>query len=336
MANERYDDKYEGHEEGEYHFSDDQVNYDLDAESPSKDGTVAAVMPKASIADKIKTHRRIVIGIVIFIILLGIVYKLIMPSSTTPLTDFSQQTTTPTTKATTKPDPVNPASTASQQAPATTTTTTQVSQQTPPPPATMTQQPMTPPAQPIMTAQSTQSIPQPVAPVMTGSENAASKGALDRIATLEQQNSAIMNLLQTQYTQRIAEAEAQNTQLRTQVQELTSRISNMEVAFRQLTKILRIRPPGPAMSETANTMPGMITTAPPPIRVARPRSTYTVQAIIPGRAWLKSEAGDTVTVAEGDMLRGFGRITKIDPYDGIVNIDTGNKVITLSYGTSGD
>jgi hypothetical protein len=59
---------------------------------------------------------------------------------------------------------------------------------------------------------------------------------------------------------------------------------------------------------------------------------YSVQAIIPGRAWLKSDSGDTVTVAEGDMLRGYGRVTKIDPYDGIVNIDTGGKVVTLSYG----
>ena len=72
------------------------------------------------------------------------------------------------------------------------------------------------------------------------------------------------------------------------------------------------------------------------IKNAQPKIAYAVQAIIPGRAWLKSDAGDTVTVAEGDILKGFGRITKIDPYDGIVNIDTGNKVITLSYGVNGE
>jgi len=74
-------------------------------------------------------------------------------------------------------------------------------------------------------------------------------------------------------------------------------------------------------------VPATIPSTPP-----EPRIGYSVQAIIPGRAWLKSESGDTVTVAEGDILRNYGRITKIDPYDGIVEIDTGSKTIALSYG----
>ncbi len=61
-----------------------------------------------------------------------------------------------------------------------------------------------------------------------------------------------------------------------------------------------------------------------------------MQAIIPGRAWLKSDSGDTVTVAEGDLLKGYGRVTKIDPYDGVVTIDNGNRIVTLSYGSGGD
>ncbi len=69
-------------------------------------------------------------------------------------------------------------------------------------------------------------------------------------------------------------------------------------------------------------------------KIVEPKIAFTVQAIIPGRAWLKSDSGDTVTVAEGDALKGIGRITKIDPYDGIVQIDTGRKVVTLSYGVS--
>ena len=52
---------------------------------------------------------------------------------------------------------------------------------------------------------------------------------------------------------------------------------------------------------------------------------YSVQAIIPGRAWLRSDNGETITVAEGDMVKGVGRVTKIDPYDGIVEINTGTK-----------
>ncbi len=338
MVNERYDEKYEGHEEGEYHFSDDQANYELEGDAPSsKDGTVAAPLPKESIAQKLKNHRRIVIGIIVFIILLSIVYKLVMPSASTPVTDFSQQnasaaasatTTRVTTKVTT---PAPPAT-----APVSTQTQPPVAQQaTPEQPTVVPQQPamnvppQPVPAQPVAMPQQPVATTPPPSVVTTTTENVANKNPLDRIATLEQQNSAMMNLLETQYTQRIAQTEAQNTQLRTQVQELTSRISSMEVAFQQLTKILRNTRP-------ANSYAGPPMSAPHPMRVSQPRITYTVQAIIPGRAWLKSEAGDTVTVAEGDVLKDLGRITKIDPYDGIVNIDIGNRILTLSYGGNGE
>jgi intracellular multiplication protein IcmG len=74
----------------------------------------------------------------------------------------------------------------------------------------------------------------------------------------------------------------------------------------------------------------------PAARPEVPKIAFSVQAIIPGRAWLKSDSGDTVTVAEGDMLKSYGRVTKIDPYDGIVDIDTGTKIVSLSYGLNGE
>ncbi len=160
------------------------------------------------------------------------------------------------------------------------------------------------------------------------------KTVLDRVATVEQQNAALMNLIQTQYAQKISDTELQNTQLRTEVQELSTRISNMEVAFRQLTKMLRNGTP--AAANNTNTRSSEMSASAPPARISQPKINYTVQAIIPGRAWLKSESGDTVTVAEGDVLKGYGRITKIDPYDGIVDIDTGSRIVSLSYGLSGD
>jgi hypothetical protein len=332
MVNERYDERYDGQEESEYHFSDDQVNYEMETDASARDAAANVVVSKESMADKIKNHRRIVVGIVVFIVLLGIVYKLIVPSTTVPATDFSQQTTS---KVPAKPAPV-----VHQQAPApvqaiTAPVVAAVAQ--PQQPAAIATAPQIPPAAAVTVTTTTQSaqpaIPtapaSPAVAIMPENIGAMNKGELDRIATLEQQNSAIMNLLQTQYVQRLAEAEAQNTLLRNQVQELTGRVSSMEVAFRQLTKIL-----SGTRSSVSNQMPGM--SAPQPARVIQPKLNYTVQAIIPGRAWLKSESGDTVTVAEGDVLKDLGRITKIDPYDGIVDIDTGSKVISLSYGATGD
>lgn len=356
MVNERYEE--EGQEEGEYHFSDDQANYDMEADASVKNSEAVAVAPKESVADKIKQHRRIVIGIVVFIILLGIVYKLVSPSNT-PVTDFQTGSNVPTAapvaaspKQTVAPNTEShmaQAPAATQQTTAVTTTSSVVTPASPVQPApavSPVQQPVQQPvmqtstvSQPAVTPEepavgqqppavmtTTTTPPPPIAgtPVQAQTE----KNIPDRVTTLEQQNNAIMNLMQTQYAQKIADSELQNTQLRNQVQELNARISNMEVAFRQLTKMLRNPSPAAAPRETMS--------APVATRVTQPKINFTVQAIIPGRAWLKSDSGETVTVAEGDMLKGYGRITKIDPYDGIVNIDTGNRVISLAYGLSGD
>jgi hypothetical protein len=75
----------------------------------------------------------------------------------------------------------------------------------------------------------------------------------------------------------------------------------------------------------------------PTSQLAQPeaKSPYNVQAIIPGRAWLRAENGETLTVTEGDLIKDLGRVSKIDPYDGVVEINTGTKVISLAYGNGG-
>ncbi|EKD54051.1 MAG: hypothetical protein ACD_60C00127G0004 [uncultured bacterium] len=329
MVNERYDDKYEGHEESEYHFSDEQANYEMDADVSVKEAPVAAAASKENLANKLKQHRRIIIGLVVFTALLGIVYKLVVPASAPVATDFAPQTTASV------PAPVkSPAQNVAIPVPP----VTQPAQTQPAPAAPpVVNQILPAAASPIVassTAAATVSAPQRAAflPPDTTIQN---KNVLDRIATLEQQNTAMMNILQTQYAQKMSDTEIQNNQLRTQVQELNARVGAIEVAFRQLTKILRgMRNPASPMA-MSNDGSGMYSAA-QPTRTLQPKVGYTVQAIIPGRAWLKSESGDTVTVAEGDVLKDFGRIMKIDPYDGVVNVDTGNKVITLSYGVNGD
>ncbi len=321
MVDEHYES--EGHEEGEYHFSDDQINYDMD--TATKDAGVAVASPKQSMADRLNRHRRMVIGIVVFIVLLGIVYKLVSPSST-PATDF--QPAPPVNSIKKNIAPSSQAMTQSSQMPvhqSAQMTTQPVQPAQPEPAASVMQQPVAPVAQ-----QPTSTVQQTTGSTTTAPSSPADRDVSERVAMLEQQNAAMMNLMQTQYAQKISETEMQNSQLRTQVQELNSRISNMEVAFRQLAKMLRNN-----ASQQAATNRSMVASAAPPA-VVQPRISYTVQAIIPGRAWLKSDSGDTVTVAEGDMLRGYGRITKIDPYDGVVDIDTGNRVVSLSYGATGD
>lgn len=356
MVDEQYDDKYDTHEESEYHFSDDQANYEMELDGLSgKGAAVTIAQPTGNIADKLKQHRRVVIGLIIFIILLGIVYKIISPSSTAPTTDFAAATA-PTTKSLAVSKPVVAKAAPAVPPPATVVTAvpaaTPVAQpvlQTPPP-----VQPVAPAvaATPAPTIQPV-SVPAPVAAPLPVANEMANNHLQDRVLNVEQQNAAMMNMLQTQYAQKITDVESQNAQLRADVQELKARMSSMEVAFRQLTKMLhnvRTSPSSQHMepfATSANTSMNMNASpmsndsnmmydnSASSTRAAS-KTGYTVQAIIPGRAWLKSESGETITVAEGDVLKDFGRVTKIDPYDGLVNIDTGSKMITLSYGVNGD
>lgn len=54
--------------------------------------------------------------------------------------------------------------------------------------------------------------------------------------------------------------------------------------------------------------------------------SYTIQAIIPGRAWLKANNGQIITVALGDSIPGFGNVTLIDPQNGVVQTDAGLRI----------
>jgi intracellular multiplication protein IcmG len=144
---------------------------------------------------------------------------------------------------------------------------------------------------------------------------------------LTAESEKLMGLLQTQYTQQINEFSNQNKALQDQIQALTSRVSVMESQLNQLVQVL-------TRQHQNNSM---ITPVVPQVQpqASEVKIAYNVQAIIPGRAWLKSDNGETVTVTEGDMIKGVGRVTKIDPYDGLVEINSGGKAVSLSYGNGG-
>lgn len=51
--------------------------------------------------------------------------------------------------------------------------------------------------------------------------------------------------------------------------------------------------------------------------------SLTVYAIIPGRAWLRSQNGKTTTVVEGDQIGEYGKVLKIDAGNGVVITSSG-------------
>ncbi len=84
MLNDR-DDKYDNHEESEYHFSDEEVNYEVEPETPK-----LAAQSKENFFNRLGRSKRMVISVIVFLILVFVVYKMVAPTSTTiPNTDIS-------------------------------------------------------------------------------------------------------------------------------------------------------------------------------------------------------------------------------------------------------
>lgn len=345
MANSR-EERYDGSEESEYHFSDDQATYEME---PDTELETEAEAPKAAPAAKpttapggINRYRRMIIAVSVFFVVVFVVYKMIMPNATQSAAEFNEAAAPKAApKQSTQPvQPVQSAVAAAPQQPPAPPANAQANIPAQPAPQTLPAPPVvaTAPTPPVFTAPTTAPVapppPPPVAetaqPAMTQAPAPSTLGGVsERLALLEQHNAQ----MQAENAQKISETQAQTAQMQAKIQEMNSRLASMETNLNQITQALLSKQSPQQLTSATSSMPS---TPPPLMKVNEPKVAYSVQAIIPGRAWLKSDAGDTVTVAEGDLLKDYGRITKIDPYDGIVEIDTGAKTVTLSYGTTGD
>ncbi|HVE45064.1 MAG TPA: hypothetical protein VNC84_08065 [Gammaproteobacteria bacterium] len=172
--------------------------------------------------------------------------------------------------------------------------------------------------------------------------NQVTGGVNAQTAKLASDTENLNNQLQTEYVQRLNDYGMQNKILLNQIETLSAKVATMETQLNQLVQALtraQNQQNTTSNNNSGNNSNGISMSqenggAKPSLAAAEPRSNYNVQAIIPGRAWLKSENGETLTVAEGDAIQSLGRVTKIDPYDGVVEINTGNKMISLSYGSA--
>jgi hypothetical protein len=322
MLNDR--DQYEGQEESEYHFSDDEANYEVEPETSSKPPVKDL---KESIFSHLSSPKRLILSALALVFLIFIVYKMVMPATSAPSTDIIA-----TEKNTSPKLAVSPAA-PKEASPA----------QSPPLAAVVPAQPPTvaasPPAAvlpsvggnttPVAAMPSPVLPPQPQPQVVVNVPAAAPQpttmqapNETGRIADMVAENDRLISQLHADYTQKINDFNNQNKNLKDQMQMLSARVASMETQMGQLIRAL-------TNQTSAMKSEGEQIAAPAP----QAKIAYNVQAIIPGRAWLKSDNGETVTVAEGDLLKGVGRVSKIDPYDGIVEISNGSKVISLSYGS---
>lgn len=187
------------------------------------------------------------------------------------------------------------------------------------------QLPMAPPQQGMLEQQAMPAVIPVQSPTPVVAQNPANTDA--KIAVLEADSTKLINQMQSDYVQKLNDFSTQNKALQEQVQTLNSRMATMETQINQLVQALTHQSQGSERGEPAMAPETEQRTS------SDQKISYNVQAIIPGRAWLRSDNGETVTVAEGDVIKSLGRVMKIDPYDGVVEINTGSKTVSLSYGT---
>lgn len=338
------DDEYEGQEDGEYHFSDDQANYDAEPEA-ARQAAPAVAPAKPAGGGGINQYRRPIIGVGVFIFLIFLVYKILAPSSSGPTADFVQNSVTTSKKVLSQ----HQANTGASEAVASNTASAQAAAEAQRQPAP---QPAAP--QPIEPIVAQQQIPQ--APVLQQEQpsgvaagemtpNQASS-VVDKLLALQEQNSKLINQLEAADAQKTVSNEAQNNATQGKLQDLSMRITSIEATLTRLGRAIQEMKGGsralvPSAGEPSAANEAQVASPAASAQMMakpapEPKSSYAVQAIIPGRAWLKSDAGETVTVAEGDTLKNYGRIIKIDPYDGVVQIDVGGRTVSLSYGVAND
>jgi len=330
------DDKYEEHhpdEESEYHFSEDEVSYEVEQDTPKPAPTSNI---KEDLIKRLKESKRLLIGLVFFLVLIFIVYKFVSPSAPPTENIISQAPISELPKALTANQPVNalpvkaPNPAAAPTVPPVPMSPAVATQPMQSPVSSSTQQTMPIASvqtnQPPVAMSAGQQPSAPLYPTAVANTQTTGAGVEGRIESVAATNEKMMTQLQADYTQKMNDFAAQNAALQNQLQLLNTRVANMEGQLNQLVQALSHQ-----TDRRNNSAP---TSQTQPQASPEPKIPYNVQAIIPGRAWLRSDSGETITVAEGDQIKDLGRVSKIDPYDGIVEINTGTKVISLSYGMS--
>lgn len=59
-------------------------------------------------------------------------------------------------------------------------------------------------------------------------------------------------------------------------------------------------------------------------KIVKPLAIYHIRAIVPGRVWLESDDGKSVTLRVGDRLEGYGTVDVISPREGMVVMSSGS------------
>lgn len=164
--------------------------------------------------------------------------------------------------------------------------------------------PMKQPPAPVTSSIEQQSLPLPVA-------TTPNKEIESKLASLESQNQSTKNDV-AQVNTNLASVNQSLLALNEKLGSLSDRLDKLS------TEVMTQR----------SQMAGMKRTVRPTHRhiVSQGNSSYYLQAVVPGRAWIVNGAGKPMTVREGSMVPGRGRVKSIDPHQGLVIMLDGSMI----------
>lgn len=157
--------------------------------------------------------------------------------------------------------------------------------------------------------------PQIVTPVPSADTTALNQKISDM--DVEQHNLRnSLNTLNNQLNSMSSNINALNMKISTLSQTVTVLTNKMDEQATQVSMLIAARVQQPKPRKIVH-------------RVVVPQTVYYIQAVIPGRAWLISTNGSTLTVREGTNIAGYGIVKLIDPNQGRVVTSSG-RVIRFS------
>lgn len=126
----------------------------------------------------------------------------------------------------------------------------------------------------------------------------------NRLDHLAQQQSDVQSSIQSLDTE-IANIQTLLTNLTTQVAQVSDEVRNLGVSQEKFIQSQT----QPVKKEAA--------------KKEAPKAIYYVRAVIPGRVWLTTPEGTTLTLGVGDKLVGYGLVASINVEQGIVTFSSG-------------
>ena len=133
-------------------------------------------------------------------------------------------------------------------------------------------------------------------------DTSASKAAIAKITAQQTQNAQKIVALQNQVHNMNRQFTDLNTRLKTLLGTLQAQVVGLKKAREVAQKVAVLN--------------------------KKAQKDYSVQAMIPGRAWLKTSQGRGLSVTQGNVVPGYGVVTDIDVDNGIVRTSSG---AVLSY-----